>query len=89
MASLKRDQSITILPADKGGATVVLDRDVYIQKAEQQLSDETTYNPLQCDPTAKQVTSISKTKDRLVREETISKPLAKQISPNETSVARA
>ncbi len=43
MASLKRDQSITILPADKGGATVALDRDAYIQKAEQQLLDETTY----------------------------------------------
>ncbi len=89
MASLKRDQSITILPADKGGATLVLDRDVYIQKAEQQLSDETTYKPLLCDPTSKRVTSISKTIHRLVREETISKPLAKQISPKETSIARA
>ncbi len=55
MASLKRDQSIIILPADKGGVTVVLYRDTYIQKAEQQLSDETTYKFLQCDPTAKQV----------------------------------
>ncbi len=89
MASLKRDQSITILPADKGGATVVLDRDAYIQKAEQQLSDETTYKPLQCDPTAKKMTSISKTIDRLVREETISESLANQISPKETSIARA
>ncbi len=79
MASLKRDQSITILPAEKGGATVVLDRDAYIQKAEQQLSDGTTNKPLQCDPTAKQVTSIRKTIDRLVREKAISKPLAKQI----------
>ncbi len=51
--------------------------------------DETTYKPLQCDPTAKQVTSISKTVDRLVREETISKPLAKQISPKESLIARA
>ncbi len=49
-----------------------------------QLSDETTYKPLQCDPTSKHVTSISKTIDRLV-----SKPLAKQISPKETSIARA
>ncbi len=65
MASIKRDQGITILPADKG---VVLDRDANIQKAEQPLSDETTYKLLQCDPTVKQVTSISKTIDRLVRE---------------------
>ncbi len=55
MAFLKRDQSITILPADKGGATVVLDRGAYMQKAEQQLPDDSTYKPLQCDPTAKQV----------------------------------
>ncbi len=33
MVSSKRGQSITILPADKGGATVVLDHDAYIQKA--------------------------------------------------------
>ncbi len=71
MASLKGDQSITILPADKGGAIIVLDRDAYIQKAEQDLSDDSKYKPLQCDPTAKQVTSIGKTIDRLVREETI------------------
>ncbi len=45
---------LTILPADKGEATVVLDRDAYIQKAEQKPSGETTYNTLQCDPTAKQ-----------------------------------
>ncbi len=39
--------------------------------------------------TAKQVTPISKTIDRLVREETMSKPLAKQTSPKETLIARA
>ncbi len=68
MASLKRYQSTTMLPANKGGATVVLDHDAYIQKAEQQLPDETTNTPLQCDPTVKQVTPFSKAIDRLVRE---------------------
>ncbi len=79
MASLKRDKSITILRADKRGATVVLGRDAYIQKAEQQLSVETTHKPLQRNPTAKQVTSFSKTIDRLPQEDTTSKPLAKQL----------
>ncbi len=73
LASLKRDQSIIILPAEKGGATVVLDRDAHIQKAEQPLSDEPTYKLLQCDPTSIQVTSISKTIDRLVQEDTIAR----------------
>ncbi len=55
MASHKKDQSIAFLPADKGGAIVVLDRVVYIQKAQKRLSDETTYSafanscPLQID----------------------------------------
>ncbi len=73
MASFKKDQSITILPADKGGATVVLDHDAYIQKAEQPLSDEATNKLLQCDRAAKQVTPSSKTIDRLVRKETIAR----------------
>ncbi len=46
MASFKRDSSISILPVDKGGAGFVLERDAYIQKAEQPLSDETTYKLL-------------------------------------------
>ncbi len=44
-----------------GGATVVLDGDAYIQKADQQRSTGTTYSPLQCDPNAKHVMHISKT----------------------------
>ncbi len=52
MASFKRDSNISILPVDKGGAVFVLDGDAYIQKAEQPLSDETTYKLLQCDPTS-------------------------------------
>ncbi len=88
MTSLKRDQNTSILPTDKGGATVVLDCDAYVQKAEQQLSDENTYNPRQCDSMVKQATSISKTISRLVLEEIISKQLAKQISLKETSIAR-
>ncbi len=57
MASHKIDQSIAFLPANKGGAIVVLDRDAYVQKAEKRLSDETTYSefanacPLQIDTT--------------------------------------
>ncbi len=54
MASLKDDHNATILPADKGEATIVLDR-------EQRRSDGTTYSLIQCDPTAKKVALISKT----------------------------
>ncbi len=74
MASHKIDQSITFLPADKGGAIVVLDRNAYIQKIEQPLSyRETTYKLLRCDPMTIQVTSVGETIDRLVREESIAR----------------
>ncbi len=39
--SLKKGCNITILPADKGGATVVFDTDEYEEMATQQLSDVT------------------------------------------------
>ena len=48
--SLKRDKSIIIVPADKGCATVLLDRQKYDEKLLHLLSDETTYTKLKRDP---------------------------------------
>ena len=39
------------MPADKGGAVVVWHKDLYISKAERQLSDATTYTEVHHDPT--------------------------------------
>lgn len=44
-------QSITIIPADKGGALVVLDRDIYCQEIKRQLNNETFYRKITYDPT--------------------------------------
>ena len=41
LRKLQRDTSITILPADKGNATVVMDRDFYDQKIRTLLEDDT------------------------------------------------
>ncbi len=68
MASPKIDQSITVLPADKVGATAVLGRNANIQKAENSRSGEATHKALPCDSTAKQVASISLTNEPLVGE---------------------
>ncbi len=57
---------LRFLPADKGGATVVLDTEEYKEKATQQLSDATTYKALTSDPTPMQSRAIQKTLDRLV-----------------------
>ena len=40
-----------IKPADKGGATVIQNREVYIREGERQLSDSLFYQPLDTDPT--------------------------------------
>lgn len=48
---LRKDDSIIILPADKGRATVVLDKAEYEPKAITMLSDDNTYVKLKKDPT--------------------------------------
>ncbi|XP_072039404.1 uncharacterized protein [Amphiura filiformis] len=48
---LQKDENITILPADKGRATVVLNTSDYEDKMESLLNDQTTYQKLAKDPT--------------------------------------
>lgn len=43
MKELQEDQSIVIVPADKGRVTVVMDKDEYVRKNTSHLSDEDTY----------------------------------------------
>ena len=48
MRELRRNASLVILPADKGRATVVMEKSEYEEKRINMLSDVTTYNK---DPT--------------------------------------
>ncbi len=48
----KRNKDITILPADKGRATVILNTMDYETKMASLLNDPTTYEPLANYPTA-------------------------------------
>ena len=48
---LKDDSTISIHPADKGRATVVLDKEAYFSKMETLVSNNTTYQKLTADPT--------------------------------------
>ncbi|XP_077507345.1 uncharacterized protein LOC144116813 [Amblyomma americanum] len=50
---LRGNENIVILPADKGNATVVLDKREYVNKMTGMLEDERTYLPLNRDPTSK------------------------------------
>ena len=52
LRSLKQEDSIMILPADKGRATVVMDKTKYEEKVNTMLNDAHTYEKLQADPTS-------------------------------------
>ena len=51
LKELASDQDILVLPADKGRATVVMDRTDYDEKMHKMLSEESTYQPIAKDPT--------------------------------------
>ena len=67
LKDLKKDDKITILPADKGRATVVMDAEMYEVKVKEMLGDERTYQKLKTDPTPKYkkklVTILNRLKD--------------------------
>ena len=45
------DHTIVIKPADKGGATVIMNRDDYVKEGMRQLADSKFYKQLESDPT--------------------------------------
>ena len=51
LRTLKKDSSIVIQPADKGNATVIMDRSSYEEKLDSLLSDNSIYEKLKRDPT--------------------------------------
>ena len=59
LIALAKDANITILPADKGRAVVVMNTSDYKEKAKNILSDTNTYKVLKKDPTSKYKTQLS------------------------------
>ena len=53
LRNIGKDKSVMVLPADKGKATVVMDKEDYEKKVKDMLSDERTYLKLDNDPTLK------------------------------------
>ncbi len=89
LKSLKNDKDIVILPADKGGATVVMNRHEYVNKMKVILSDTQAYTRVQEDPTKKQITTLSKTIQKLAKNGVITPNLRTFLDPAETHCARA
>ena len=53
LKGLQKEKSITILPADKGKATDIMETREYQEKMKEMLNDEATYEKLKKDPTKK------------------------------------
>ena len=85
---LKKEDSILILPADKGRATVVLDRDEYNTKVNSMLADTKTYEELASDPTQSYKRKLVSKLSSLVEEDKISKDKYKQLYPTAENAPR-
>lgn len=67
ICTLKNNQDIIIVPADKGGAITTLDTKNYIKEAESQLQNNRFYVPLPLDPTSTFKTELSSLTQNLNR----------------------
>ena len=81
LQELRKDKDIIILPADKGRATVVLDRTEYEEKIGKLLSDQKTYELLKKDPTTTVKNKLINQLKTWKKEGTITPELYKQVYP--------
>ena len=61
LEDLRNDPSIMVLPADKGRATVIMNKTEYREKCLELLNDSITYTKLKKDPTKKYSERLVKT----------------------------
>jgi hypothetical protein len=78
---LKEDNTITILPADKGRCTVILNKNDYVTKIQDLLNDQRTYEKLKRDPTSKFKDNIIKVLKEIERSGTMDRRLYLKLYP--------
>ena len=81
LLSLKRNKNLIIKPADKGGAVVVWQKDLYVAEANKQLSDQTAYNELPSDPTSDSQALVKNTLTTLIRNNQLPKSATSLLHP--------
>ena len=69
--NLSKDNSITIKPADKGGAVVILNTSEYVAEAERQLRDTNTYQSMKKDRTNETHVEVNTLIDQMVENKEI------------------
>ena len=85
---LKKEESVLILPADKGKATVVIDVSEYEEKINEMLSDERTYEKLTSDPTQRYKRELVAILSRLRKENKINKAQYDLLYPTAENIPR-
>ena len=88
LQDLQKDDSIMILPADKGRATVVLDKGDYNSKVETILKDDKTYTVLKKDPTNSFKTRLTNILKNMKKESDISNILYRKLYPTSDQAPR-
>ncbi|BHF81918.1 hypothetical protein SprV_0802505300 [Sparganum proliferum] len=89
LRSLRTDDKIVIMSADKGGATVIMDKADYVNKANRIFDDREAYAPLAVDPTKKQAAVIKKKVNELARLKLISPDDSRSMALNDPRIACA
>ena len=88
LKALAKDDSILVLPADKGRCTVILDKGEYITKVETMLSDTSTYTRLNSDPTSKYKRKLVQKINKLLTEGKITKTQKDYLFPTSETTPR-
>ena len=81
LRDLRNDNSIVILPADKGNATVVMDRSTYSDKMNALLKDEGTYLCISRNPTTRVEKQVSEALRSLHQKNVITDSTYKRLNP--------
>nr|VZI35292.1 unnamed protein product [Spirometra erinaceieuropaei] len=89
LQSLRTDDSIMIVSADKCGATVVMEKSDYVNKANQVFNYREAYTPHAEDPTKKQAAAVKKKVNELTRLKLITPDDSRCMTLNDPRVAHA
>ncbi len=88
LQDLRNDTSIVIKPADKGGATVILDKTDYEEECLRQLSDTNNYEPVRHNPLRIIQARVRQLVTNLKTANLIDDDEAKVLSPNNTELSK-
>ena len=88
MKTLREDENILVLPADKGKCLVVMDTEEYIAKMEEKLSDQSTYKQIEKDPTEELKMALSNHLNKVKDEGQLDNKTFFRLFPTKTRIPR-